>query len=351
MDGLATLARGIFNSSQTFEEPGPARFEACEVGAYRAAKTNTTEVSHQDCSINASQLVSWHSDSTVKQAADGNYETDSATIKVFVVHRNTDVSLNISQSSFLEILERMGADPHSLYFVSCDYDGCHYWNEEGYRPTWFVGTSISALLWTFDQETRHTAGIFIHRRHQTFQHFGTVLRAFAKHAHLPQLLLFVIAVQQLYWYDQQTSTSELGLIRTIEKQTGFGPHPEGRLMLGWARAILGHDIHQLTTWSQHIAELSGNLSNKMRHQRVAERMLTTIANSSKGEELAELIPSEPSMRNRYESSLKELSEALPALERHMAVYADYIHYLKARADRLSTVVCLVLSQNINEETS
>ena len=232
----------------------------------------------------------------------------------------------------------MGADPHALYFISCDYDGCHYWNEKGYRPTWFVGTSIFALLWTFDQRTCHTAGIFIHRRRQTFQQLGTVLRAFAKHAHVPQLLLFITSVQQLYWYDKQTTTSELSLIRTIEMQTGFGPHLEGHMGLGWARAMLGHDIHQLTTWSQHIAELSGHFTNKMRHQRVAGRMLRTIVNSHLGEELPELLPTNALLRRRYEKSLEELSEAVPALEKHMAVYADYLHYLKDRADRLSTVV-------------
>lgn len=68
-------------------------------------------------------------------------------------------------------------------------------------------------------------------------------------------------------------------------------------------------------------------------------MLRTVVNSHRGEEHPELLPPEGVQRDRYQATLKELGDAIPAVERHMAVYADYVHYLKDRVDRLSTVVC------------
>lgn len=339
MDGLATLAKARFETAQAFREPGPSRFEACEAASLQTADSRNARVVYKSDYISAAELLDWHCAKFLWGSPFDSSETSHATSKIFVVNRDVNCSLHISGAAFKGVLARMQASPQALYFISRDYDGCHYWNDDGCRPTWFVGTSIYGLLWTFDEETCHTAGIFIHRRRQSFQHFGQILQTFAAHAHLPQLLLFVIPVQQIQWYDDQTMESELSLIRTIEQQTGFGPHPQGDAIMKWARAKLGHDIDQLTTWSQHIAELSGNFSNKMRHQKMAGRMLKMVSGSYAGNDYAELMPDSGLARARYQASLKELSDAVPQIERHMDVYADYLRYLKERTDRLSNVVC------------
>ncbi|KAH8173346.1 corA-like mg2+ transporter protein [Sarocladium implicatum] len=343
MEGLAALAKARFETVQNFAEPGPSRFEACEAATFQSTASAKSDAVFQCDYIPAAELIDWHSSKDLRRPVSGFFQDIQASIKIFVVNRDVSVSLHITEGAFREILARMQASPQALYFISRDYDGCHYWNEKGCRPTWFVGTSIYGLLWTFDKETCHTAGIFIHRRRQSFQHFGSILQTFAAHAHLPQLLLFVIPVQQIQWYDDQTVKSELSLIRTIEQQTGFGPHPQGDVVSKWARAKLGHDIDKLTTWSQHIAELSGNFSNKMRHQKVAGKMLRMVVGSSWGEEYAELVPDEEVRRKRYEASLRELSNAVPQIERHMEVYADYLRYLKERSDRLSNVLFALLT--------
>jgi hypothetical protein len=144
--------------------------------------------------------------------------------------------------------------------------------------------------------------------------------------------------------DRESEDFESKMVKYVEERTGFGPHPLGKRGLQ-AEDMKGEfNINDLTSWSQTVNEVSGNISNKIRHQKISTLLLATIARDHKMKDTREIANG---LVDKYLHSLEEISRAVPLLERHLATYLDYVAYVKERAERLSAVV----SSTTNPATS
>ncbi|KAH8912437.1 hypothetical protein BR93DRAFT_963612 [Coniochaeta sp. PMI_546] len=234
----------------------------------------------------------------------------------------------------------MRADPAVKYMICHDYDGFHEFNAQGYLVTRFIGTGIYAILWTFDPVHMATRVLFIRRRLEPFTNFIKTLRAFQPHIYTPWLPGFLSSYLLLQWSDRETSEFELRVVRHVEERTGFGPQPSGKRGLQAAGMEGKFDINVLTSWSQAVNEVSGNISNKIRHQKISRAVLGMITEArglGHGEGTSE------SRVEKQKQSLEELSRAVPLLERQLNTYLDYLSYLNDRAERLSAVLFALLT--------
>lgn len=339
MDGISSLALSAFETVQRFRQPSSGYgYDVVEVTVFpedatvesgNAVAKEPAKLLHRQ--ITESRLLPWFGDanhSTVKAIPEASF-------RAIRIDRELDVSLNISKDCFVQIFDVMRADPAVKYMICHDYDGFHEFSAQGYLTTRFIGTAIYAIVWTFDPVYTATRALFIRRRLEHFNSFVDILRAFQSHIYTPWLPGFVSSYLMLQWSDRETSDFELQVVRHIEEKTGFGPQPSG--MRGLQAAGMGSkfDINVLTSWSQAVNEVSGNIGNKMRHQNISRTVLGMIIearNLKHGDELPD------GVAEKHMNSLEELSLAVPLLDRQLNAYLDYLSYLKDRAERLSAVV-------------
>jgi hypothetical protein len=339
MDGISSLALSAFETVQRFRNP-PSGYlhdavevavspEDAKVESGDAVERITVELlQHQ---LPESRLLPWFQDLNYPAVK----SIPEATFRAIRIDRELDVSLNISKDCFVQIFDAMRADPAVKYMICHDYDGFHEFTAQGYLTTRFIGTPIYAILWTFDPVGMATRALFIRRRLEPFTNFVKILRAFQTHIYTPWLPGFVSSYLMLQWSDRETSEFELRVIRYVEERTGFGPQPSGKRGLQAAGMEGKFDINVLTSWSQAVNEVSGNIGNKIRHQKISRTVLGMITEARKlrhGEALPD------SVVEKHQHSLEELSRAVPLLERQLNTYLDYLSYLKDRAERLSAVV-------------
>jgi hypothetical protein len=345
MDGIAALAVSTFELVQKFKEPNEdSLYHAVQVGISATdsrpdsghpvhdGQGHEPTISQCEYEMPASTLPGWFAGN------EGLTESQQdASFKAVQINRNEDVSLEISQECFAQLFEAMRADPAVKYMVCHDYDGFHEFGAPGYLKTRFIGTPIYALLWTFDPVEVATRALFIRRRHKPFSMFTRVLRAFHEHIYTPWLPGFVSCYLIQQWSDRETSGFELLVLREVEMETGFGPHPSGFSGLQPGGMEGKFDINVLTSWSQRVNEVSGNIGNKIRHQKISMTVLKMIVEASQTK--TDKIASE-FIAQKQRQSLDELSRAVPFLERQLNTYVDFLAYLKDRADKLSAVVSI-----------
>ncbi|KAM5349115.1 hypothetical protein ACJ41O_008938 [Fusarium nematophilum] len=338
MEGLREHAQFVFNASQKFLDPGPAsQFDALEIAIQPAVAAT-----YRRTKLLASELGQWAESGAVAGTGEG---TAQATLKLVRIERDLDVTLKVSSASFHALFTAMSADLAVLYLICHDKDGFHEFLGGGgtrcYLPTRFVGTSVFALVWTYDPGTARTVGIFIQRRRDIFSDFDRVLHMFAPCAASPYVLCLVVAVYQMQRHDAETNTSELAITRAVEDRTGFGPNSGAARRL---QRLQGHwfDIDDLAGWAQGLGEVAGKIKNNMRHHRMLWQMLEALVKAEEAGGQAAAVP-EGLMRDQYETSLRTLSEAVPILERQIAANTEFLAYLQYRAEKLSGVVFALLT--------
>jgi hypothetical protein len=350
MEGLTQLSTSIFQSTQQFANPSPnRRLIAFEIAVIdRVGHFRRTEVAETD-------LEHWGSTDAVQPSGTSWPPTSTfeASFKLVCIERSLIISLNVSKDGFYRLLDVMEADPAVFYPICQDYDGFHEFpGGSCHRPTWFFGTSIHAILWTFDQTVKpaRTVAIYFRRRRQSFNafaNFGEALRAFCNHAAAWQMTLLVIIVHSIHWFDETTLTN-LNQIRRIVGCTGFGPQTlippyrarrDARTGKESYFSANNFDIDTLMEFSQGVNEVAGNLSNKLRHLRVLQTMLERL----KIDAAQELTPSSPITNCFCPSAVesrRNLNTAVPAIMVRLTTQAEYLAYLRDRSERLSAVVSL-----------
>lgn len=98
-----------------------------------------------------------------------------------------------------------------------------------------------------------------------------------------------------------------------------------------AAAAAAADRHRLLSHALACGRVDSSLSNKLRHLRTVR---TTLEGLSREHEtvVADVVPAE--FLDRYHRSMEGMTEAVPALERHVASLEEYLRYLKGRSEKL-----------------
>ncbi len=258
------------------------------------------------------------------------------------INRSADETLDISSSAFEILFAVLRADPGALYMVCRDYDGYH---ESGtgssagvtsdHLPTYFMGSSLYALLWTFDPLTARTTGIFLNRRRDTFFDFADVLEAYVPYVHTPHVLCLAIALHHLHEWDGTTGSMDMVEIRELEEKTDVDV---------WSsKEVVKDKAEELLRWAQKTSQVAGRLANKTRNLRNSkDGLLVALKEAHRRGGIAAGVPAGASCV-KYETSLQALNEVLPGVERHFEGAIGYCVYLQERAERLGDVVSSVVS--------
>lgn len=113
------------------------------------------------------------------------------------------------------------------------------------------------------------------------------------------------------------------------------------------------DRQRLVAQSVTANQVDTSLSNKLRHLTMVRTMFEALAREHETV-IADVVA--PEFLDRYHWAMEGMTEAIPALERHMASLEEYLRYLKGRSERLSGLVrCLtlvsIISTNIQATTT
>ncbi|AEO63820.1 uncharacterized protein THITE_2109416 [Thermothielavioides terrestris NRRL 8126] len=354
MDGLRVLSESVF-AKQAFSSPSPRReLHVFEIPHSGPARRGT---------VLEPELGIWANPNHGTAATRTPESPAVACLRLVCVHRELDVTLGVSELAFRKLMESMRVDKGALSMISRDYDGFHMFGQgssnKGHGvmdassalPTWFVGTSLYAILWTFNPETSHSLGVFFNRSRNTFASFTDTLETFAAYIHSPHLLCFNVCVHQLHTYDDDSNRFSLKTIRDIEKQTGYYPNAaalddpdlEPRR---WATTEF--EIGQLSDWARRVGIVTRDAASKTRHQATYRAIVTevrkagAIARKAASRRPAKGLAWPDSRQMMREESALALSEAVPVIEKQLATYAEYLDFLRYRAERLSDVVSFPL---------
>lgn len=333
MEGIRSLSQSLFARDQKFlDPPASYKFDAVELNSFPDAPNDCKQARAVSLAVGERDLCAWLPSLTRDTAG---RRTPEATLRLVRISRNLDVSLCISRSGFDIIFDSMKADPSVKYMICRDYDGFHEFYADGFRLTRFLGTALYALVWTFDPATLTTTAMFLDRRRQLFAKFVDVLQEYSNLISTPSLLCFVSCYFLLQIFDQDTGGWELATVRSIEEQTGFGPHPAGYRGVEPLSLAKKFHINQLTSWLQAVNEVAGNVEKRARHQRISLALLKTIREEH---ESGEQYGVSGQALSRCQGSLKALRDAVPCVERLILTYTEYLAYLQDRSSRLSSVV-------------
>lgn len=334
MDGLQNLSQDLF-TRQKFSHPDRNRvfdiFETSGDGLQRSSK------------IPEDRLEKWIHGLCDTPVANTARSKSGARIGLVCVPRELDVSLGVSRSVFWGLLDAMQVHRAALYMVARDYDGFHEFQEsrtgsEGNSlPTWFAGTPLFALLWTFDSSTSRTLAVFFNRRRDTFPDFTRYVDAFKRYASSPQLLSFVICVHQLHTFDEDNAQFSLNTIREVEKHTGHQPHKDA-FDDPRQGTTDDFDVDRVTEWTRVVGVIAGDARSKIRHQSICSGILKDIEELAGGHETKRKCDAAAVGDPDREESLVALGRAVPAVRRQIATSSEYLAYLEYRAERLSEVV-------------
>lgn len=90
--------------------------------------------------------------------------------------------------------------------------------------------------------------------------------------------------------------------------------------------------HKLLSHALACSRVDGSLSNKLRHLKTTRTVLEALAREHETV-VADVVA--PEFLDRYHRSMEGMTEAVPALEGHVASLEEYLRYLKGRSERLS----------------
>ncbi|KAK4161621.1 hypothetical protein QBC43DRAFT_323322 [Cladorrhinum sp. PSN259] len=337
MEGIKSLSQSLFNNEQQFRDPPVGyKFDTAELNIIPNDPSDPSDPSSERVklsSLREDDLCAWLPSTASLNVRGCKTE---ARLRIVCILRHLDVSLCISRSGFTRIFDSMKADPSVKYMICRDYDGFHEFHGDGFRLTRFLGNSWYALVWTFDPDTVTTTALFLDRRRRhVFARFTDVLHEFRSLACTPSLLSFVSCYFLLQFCDLDTGGWEIGTVRNVEQRTGFGPHPMGYRGLEPLSLLKNFDINQLTSWLQAVNEVAGNAGNRIRHMNTCLSVLKIICDEHRRGEQHGI---SGQALDRCQDCLATIIKAIPAVERHMLAYVDYLSFLKERSERLSTVV-------------
>lgn len=109
--------------------------------------------------------------------------------------------------------------------------------------------------------------------------------------------------------------------------------PPGRLSLPVPPPLL--DTEKLALQARATNRVDTSLANKLRHLKMARTVLELLA---RDHETVIVDVVAPAFLDRYHWTMEAMTEAIPALERHIGSLEEYLGYLKGRAERLTGLV-------------
>ncbi|KAH6655426.1 hypothetical protein BKA67DRAFT_657369 [Truncatella angustata] len=245
-------------------------------------------------------------------------------VSVACASTSNGTGLKISQPNFFGLLDAMSVNRHALYLIQNEYDGFHI-IPNGPTMTFFIGTWLYALAWSFDPSDLSTRAIFIDRSRDCYAPFVELLKRFLQYTSSPALLAFVTAVH-VTRFDDTTTSHELAHIHFVAREIGYDSRRH-------VKSGMKHDINKLTNYHQLIGGTLENIANKLRHLGLVDSLFTFVM-----EDPTFSTPISGTMMEGMLVNTEYLRRAVPVLRSQRDAYGEYVRYQKEQAERLSEVL-------------
>ncbi|KAJ2973093.1 hypothetical protein NUW58_g9028 [Xylaria curta] len=257
----------------------------------------------------------------------------TASLTLVSMGRDRDENILMRKDVFMSIFRQFGIDSRFLQHVKTNRYGLHY-DWEGTRVSYYIGTALYILVWSFDRTTRKTRAILLSRDFISTQELGSLRRLLqleVDRLHSPFLLAWVSLVHLSNWMDSSTYYL-LTSIRQLEELTGYGPY---------GRKTSNNDIpiDSLTQASKNIGYVQVNLANQLRHVTIGTAISSHI--SSRAAKLTDYAVEPYTMKCQQE--LDEFSSTIPSLQRSLNDSSAYVYYLQERVRSQNTVVYALMT--------
>ncbi|KAJ8108097.1 hypothetical protein ONZ43_g6532 [Nemania bipapillata] len=257
----------------------------------------------------------------------------AASLTLVAIGRDRDENMLITKNNFMAIFRRFGIDPRFLQLVKTNRYGLHY-DWENLRVSYYIGTALYILMWSFDRSTRKTRAILLSRDFISTDELGSLRRLLqleVDRLYSPFLLAWVSLVHLSNWMDSSTYYL-LTNIRQLEELTGYGPY-------GKKTSSNDIPIDRLTQASKNIGYVQVNLANQLRHVTIGTAISTHI--STRAAKLTDYAVE--AYKQKCQQELEEFSATIPSLQRSLNDSSAYVYYLQERVRSQNTVVYALMT--------
>ncbi|KAI8946080.1 hypothetical protein F4801DRAFT_91637 [Xylaria longipes] len=257
----------------------------------------------------------------------------AASLTLVSMGRDRDENILITKDTFMRIFRRFGIDSRFLQLVKTNRYGLHY-DWEGIRCSYYIGTALYILMWSFDRTTRKTSAILLSRDFIGTEELGSLrqlIQLEVNRLHSPFLLAWVSLVHLSNWMDASTYYL-LTSIRQLEGLTGYGPY-------GRKKSSSEIPIDRLTRASKDIGHVQVSLANQLRHVTIGTAISSHIA--TRAAKLTDYAV-EPYMQ-KCQQEFDEFNSTIPSLQRSLNDSSAYVYYLQERVRSQNTVVYALMT--------
>ncbi|KAJ3578299.1 hypothetical protein NPX13_g2267 [Xylaria arbuscula] len=259
----------------------------------------------------------------------------TGTLTLVSLTRDRGENILIPKATFMMLFERFGIDQRFLQHIRTNRYGLHY-DWDGQRVSYYVGTALYILMWSFDRQTRATRAILLSRDFISTEELGSLRRLLqleVHRLHSPFLLAWVSLVHLSNWMDSSTYYL-LTTIRQLEELTGYGPYGMGTNNKSEV------PIEQLTQASKNVGYVQVNLANQLRHVTIGQAIASHI--SSRQAKLADYAV-EPFVAE-CGKEIEAFNATIATLKRSLNDSSAYVYYLQERVRSQNTVVYALMQQ-------
>ncbi|KAI5923242.1 hypothetical protein F4810DRAFT_669491 [Camillea tinctor] len=256
-----------------------------------------------------------------------------ATFTLLSIRRNKDEKLMIDHDVFSTIFQYFKIERRFLQLVRTNRYGLHY-DREGDVVSYYIGTALYTIMWSFDVSTRETCAILLSRyKPESFEldGFQQLVKLEAAKLHSPFFLAWDVLVHLSNWLDRSTYISLIEL-RKLEGVTGYG-------FYGNVKLDVEASMEELTQASKHIGSVQVKLANQSRHIAIALSIATHLAT-----QMAEVDSYATEIfRPQCCEELKAFSVTMASLQRCLNDSSAYVSYLQERVKSQSSVVYALMT--------
>lgn len=270
-----------------------------------------------------------------ERASEALAQDATGSLTLVSLTRDRDENILIPKTTFMILLQRFGIDQRFLKHIRTNRYGLHY-DWDGQRVSYYVGTALYILMWSFDRETRATRAILLSRDFISTEELGSLRRLLQleiQRLHSPFLLAWVSLVHLSNWMDSSTYYL-LTTIRQLEELTGYGPYGMG------TNTKSEIPIERLTQASKNVGYVQVNLANQLRHVTIGQAIASHI--SSRQAKLADYAV-KPFVAD-CQKEIEVFHATIATLERSLNDSSAYVYYLQERVKSQNTVVYALMQQ-------
>ncbi|KAM0286761.1 hypothetical protein ACHAQH_000781 [Verticillium albo-atrum] len=265
----------------------------------------------------------------------------ASSLRLVIIGRGGDDDIDMSKDKFRELFDDFDIEPIILQQIGYSSYGFHHYEEPHHGSySFYVGTYVFALAWSFNPATLKTNAILLLRNTPVLKSgklaldsIQTTLKMYKDCIHSPLFLLFVVYTNlcRMSQFAVQTIVTDL---RRVETLTGHGPG-NGPIAMD-NKDYSQPKIDELSRAAQNVANTQVHIANLVRHDAYIKNMAEYLQQKGLVSKWRDLAPEE--LQGPWNLAFDTLFPQVPLLKNLTSDLALSLLYLETRASCQSSVI-------------